>query len=671
MDSARAIVEPDFEGLFQQIPGFFVVLRPDFTIAGVSDAYATAARTTRDKMLNRGFFDLFPDETGKVRESLIKVLRHGVPDKMEPREYRINSGDRIETKYWSAVNSPIFSPQGELLFVIRRVDDVTVQVRNEGERKSLEAERDLFFFHSFDLIAIVGPDGFFKRINPAFERVMGYSEQELLSKPILEFLHPDDRPKTSRGIQKLASGQETVASINRYLCKDGKYRAFSWNTATIGTMFFTVGRDITEQLAAEEKIRDLNVQLEKKNSELEDKITERIADLNRSEDQVRQLQKMDAVGRLAGGIAHDFNNMLGAISLYCDILLENSDKPDSVREHVQDIVAATARAAALTRQLLVFSRKQILQFQTVPLNPLIQQMQKMLERLIGANVKIVTKFDETLRPINADPSQIEQVIMNLAVNARDAMPQGGVLSIETSNVYLDEQFTSTHLSVKPGPYVMLSISDTGTGMDAETLSKVFEPFFTTKEVGKGTGLGLTTTYGIIKQTKGTIWVYSEPGRGTIFKIYLPVATTVVVEPELVSNKEVPVADRFETILLVEDDNYLRSGFATMLTSRGYHVLVAANAKEALKFCETHSGSIDVLLTDVVMPGLSGIELAAKAREIRADLRVLFMSGYTDHEFAGEHASQLQEVAFIQKPFGTNALIAKVRQVLGHVGVNKS
>lgn len=521
--------------------------------------------------------------------------------------------------------------------------------------------RDLFFAHSIDLLAIVGADGYFKRVNPAFERVLGYTEAELCSRPLTEFLHPDDVAKTKSRIKKLAGGSATIASRNRYRHKEGSYRWISWNTAPMGAFFYTIGRDITDQVNSEDQIRGINLELERENDSLEQAVAARITELQKSESQVQQLQKMDAIGRLAGGIAHDFNNMLCAISLYCD-LVTDSDQLATIRENIANIRKVTERAAALTRQLLIFSRKQIVDLQSLNLNPIVLQLENMLTRLIGENIQIKMNLADDLDEVNADPSQIEQVILNLVVNARDAMPDGGTVTITTSNVYLDAAFSNSHLAVDVGAYVLLSVTDTGVGMDAETKARIFEPFFTTKPVGKGTGLGLSTTYGIIKQFGGSIWVYSEVGRGTVFKIYLPVAATAEKQVEPAS-EPIAVLRGTQTILLVEDDERLRPGFESVMSQNGYKVLVAANAAEALNILKNYDGSIDLLLTDVMIPGLNGFELTQKARELRSNLSVVYMSGYTNDVF--EEAGKLNAgpLCFIQKPFGSKALLAKLRETL--------
>jgi PAS domain S-box-containing protein len=432
-----------------------------------------------------------------------------------------------------------------------------------------DAEHGLFFELAFDALGVVGDDGHFKRVNPAFQRALGYTEAELCARPLVEFLHPDDVAKTKQGLAVLTSGTPTRASINRYRCKDGAYKWFSWNTAPVGPLFYTVGRDITAQVEADERIRQLNAQLELANRDLEARVAERVAELKQSEAQVLHLQKMDAVGRLAGGIAHDFNNMLGVVALCADVILDGIDRPEVVRDSVAEISAAIERASALTRQLLLFSRKQLVAPQRLELTPLIVDLERMLTRLLGDDIALVTRLADDLAPVYADPSQMEQVLLNLVVNAKDALPRGGQIVLETRNVYLDEAFTSTHLSVDRGPYVRLSVLDDGEGMDRDTLGKIFEPFFTTKPTGKGAGLGLATTYGIVKQCQGTIWVYSEPGKGTVFHIYLPVAEARREEPALAPGlARPPVASGTQTLLLAEDDERLRAGFALALERQG-------------------------------------------------------------------------------------------------------
>jgi PAS domain S-box-containing protein len=380
------------------------------------------------------------------------------------------------------------------------------------------------------------------------------------------------------------------------------------------------------------------------------------------EEQFRQAQKMEAVGQLAGGIAHDFNNLLTAILGYAD-LLAGRLKPESAEaEDLHEIRKAGERAAALTRQLLAFSRQQVLERKVLDLNHLILELEKMLRRLIGEDVALVTVLDPALRRVWADAGQLEQVVMNLAVNARDAMPRGGKLTIETANVELDEAYARQHATVRPGSFVMLAVSDNGTGMDAETLSRVFEPFFTTKERGKGTGLGLATVYGIVKQSGGHVWAYSEPGRGTAFKIYLPLAAEGV-SPEAVPAPGTISLQGSETVLLVEDDASVRALTRVILENHGYTVLEAGTGEEALEIVRNFDGTIHLVLTDVVMPSMGGSTLVSRVERLRPGVKVLYMSGYTD-DAVFRHGLLDQGRVFLQKPFTPGTLARKVREALG-------
>ncbi|MBV9774592.1 MAG: PAS domain S-box protein [Gemmatimonadetes bacterium] len=478
-------------------------------------------------------------------------------------------------------------------------------------------------------------------ISPAFDEVWGRPRAEVVENPArwLAWVHPDDREKAST---VLADIEEPYDLEYRIVRPDGEVRwlssrGFPVRDAT-GEVYRRVGtsEDVTERRRAEEALRE-------------------------SQQQLLQSQKMEAVGRLAGGVAHDFNNMLMAIQGHTELLrMEESVGPD-MEWHLGEISSAVERAAGLTRQLLAFSRKQVLQPRPISLNSVISEMESMLGRMIGEDVAMRAVLARDLGVVLADPAQLQQVLLNLAVNARDAMPEGGTLSIETANVHLYGEYAATHEEVEPGRYVMLAVSDTGTGMDAATRERVFEPFFTTKEQGKGTGLGLSTVYGIVRQSGGHIWVYSEPGMGTTFRIYFPRTDrpTEAVEPERPAGPP-PTGD--ETVLLVEDDALVRSLLNTFLDRLGYQVLTAANGEEAVARAGTHPGILHLLLTDVVMPGMNGRELARRVRVLRPEARVLYMSGYTDDAIA-LHGVLDPDSDFVQKPVSPDQLAATVRSVL--------
>jgi PAS domain S-box-containing protein len=379
------------------------------------------------------------------------------------------------------------------------------------------------------------------------------------------------------------------------------------------------------------------------------------------EAQFRQAQKMEAVGRLAGGVAHDFNNLLTVIAGRSEFLKIQMPEKDPLHRHIDIITQGAARATKLTAQLLAFSRRQVLQPKVLDLNQVVSGMADMLRRLIGENIELVTATDPRLGRVMADPGQVEQVLMNLVVNARDAMPSGGRLSIATANVDRDESDVRRRMGAKPGAFVMLSVSDNGVGMDEETKARLFEPFFTTKGPGVGTGLGLATVYGIVKQSGGDIWAYSEPGHGSSFKVYLPRVETPAETAER-ADEHGPPAGGVETILLVEDEPDLRDLALEILEHQGYKVLVAADPLEAQRLAGAHAGPIELLLTDVIMPHMSGRELALRLVESRPDMRVLYTSGYTDDALA-HHGVLGPEILFLQKPYTPSGLTRKVREVL--------
>src|SRR6266566_598797 len=462
-----------------------------------------------------------------------------------------------------------------------------------------------------DIIFALSPEGTISSLNPAFETITGWRREAWVGQPFERLVHAEDLPLALELLGRVVRGELRPASQFRVRTAKSDYRVGEFSATPqlhegrlVGIL--GIGRDVTER-----------VQLEQ---------------------QLRQAQKMEAVGRLAGGIAHDFNNILTAITGYADLLLEDLGATDPRRQDADEIHKAAERAAGLTRQLLAFSRQQVLQPTVLEVNKLVSDLEKMLRRLLGEDVELSTRLAPTTGRVKADPGQLEQVVMNLAVNARDAMPNGGKLTLETANVDLDEAYAADHYPARAGPFVLLAVSDTGIGMSEETQAHMFEPFFTTKEKGKGTGLGLATVYGIIKQSGGFIWVYSEVGHGTTFKLYLP-----RVE-ELAERAAAPAPARTRPARGTET------------------VLEAPSAEAALDIATRYSGTIHLLLTDVVMPGLNGRELASRLVDLRPDARVIFMSGYTD-DAVTRHGVLEPGSAYVQKPFTPDAIARRVREVL--------
>jgi PAS domain S-box-containing protein len=491
-----------------------------------------------------------------------------------------------------------------------------------------------YFENAKDAIYVHDLNGHYIMVNKAGEELIGYTRDEILQMRVSDVV-----PQTyldhihAKLTKKLADNSLTIYEVEA-IRKDGSRVPIEVSSRLIyenGVPVAVQGsaRDITERKRAEEALRASQLQLQ-------------------------QSQKLEAVGQLAGGVAHDFNNMLTAIIGYTDLSLRRVGLEDSIRRNLEQTRKAAERAASLVRQLLAFSRKQILEPKILDLNDVVKDMHKMLTRLIGENIQLATRLETNLGSVKADPCQVEQIIVNLVVNARDAMPRGGKVTIETANVTLEDQAAPEH--------VMLAVSDTGSGMDQETQARIFEPFFTTKDVGKGTGLGLSTVYGIVKQSGGNISVYSEPGTGTVFKIYLPRIDEATASAIDMLAQDMNAPGGSETILLVEDEDAVRGLTRKILMQAGYKVLDAKSGEEAIRLCRGHAGPIDLLLTDVVMPEISGKEVADRLLELRPTLRVLFMSGYADEAIV-QHGVLDANVKFIQKPFTWLALTRKVREVL--------
>jgi PAS domain S-box-containing protein len=525
-------------------------------------------------------------------------------------------------------------PEGGTVTVSR---DVTERLRAEQARVETEAKYRLLVEQvaAITYIAELGIHGRWHYVSPQVEQMLGFTAEEWLSNSTMwmENIPLEDHPIVEAAENAAAQGGRFTAEY-RLTRKDGK---IIWVSDTAVTVRGSDSHPVMEGIIVD--------------------ITER----KQLETQLQQSSKMEAVGRLAGGIAHDFNNLLTIIKGYTELALNRSAPYPEIRSDIERIENASERAAALVRQLLAFSRKQVLQPKTLDLNSIALNLDKLLRRLMDENIEMITRVDENLGAIKADPAQIEQVIMNLVVNARDAMPKGGRLTLETYNTELDSFYAADHVSVRPGRYVMLAVSDTGIGMDQATVAHIFEPFYTTKEGGRGTGLGLSTVYGIVKQSGGYVWVYSEPGRGSTFKVYLPRVDEVA--PGAAGEKKSKDSRRAtETILLVEDEEGVRELAKNVLATQGYEVLVTGRPEEAIALLQTHRKEIQLLLTDVMMPNMSGRELARRVTAIRPNIKVLFMSGYTDNVISA--GGMLEEgISFLQKPFTPTLLLHKIREVL--------
>jgi PAS domain S-box-containing protein len=513
--------------------------------------------------------------------------------------------------------------------------DVTEEVEARNALATAEERYRTLVERMPDVFWTVTSDRSVGVTTPNVVRMLGYTAAEIQAQgPAVrsDQIHPDDRARVVEAARELLLHQKAFDLEYRMRHKAGHY---VW-------------------------VRNRSIRSYERNGvQYSEGILSNINERKVLEESLQQAQRMEAIGQLTGGIAHDFNNILAAILANSHFLIDALDADDARRQDAEEIRKAAERAASLTRQLLAFGRRQVLEPAIVDLNTTVAGIQKMLCRLIGEDVSLLVTPAHDLGTVRVDIGQIEQVIVNLAVNARDAMPKGGTLSIETSNVELDAEYAAGHPPVEPGRYVALTVTDTGVGMDAETQRRLFEPFFTTKELGKGTGLGLSTCYGIVRQSGGYIWVYSELGRGTVFKIYLPREDGAVEAQD--PRPSATRLDGSETVLLVEDDERVRSALTRMLEAHGYRVLVSSDGAEAVTVAEAYSGPIDLVLTDVVMPSSSGPEVAERVRRHR-DSKVLFMSGYTEH--AALHSGEmLRGRAFIQKPFSPSELIAKLREVL--------
>jgi PAS domain S-box-containing protein len=598
------------------------------------------------------------------------VSRHADGRKVEPEDYPLTCVIRgkseraeLEVLYhrgdgreaWvRLIAAPILGDGGSITGGVVASLDIDREKRAEAElrrlNETLEAEvadrtadRDRMWRLSTDLMLVARLDATITALNPAWQTMFGWKEEELIGASFLDLVHPEDRSATIAETARLAGGNVTSRFENRYRAKDGSYRWLSWTAVPDEAFIHAVGRDVTTQkLAAME--------------------------LERAQDALRQSQKMETVGQLTGGVAHDFNNLLQIVTGNLEILQRNlpTDSP-RLRRAADNAQTGAKRAATLTQRLLAFSRRQPLAPKTIDVNRLVGSMSELLHRTLGETIELETVLASGLWRVEADPNQLENALLNLAVNARDAMQDGGKLTIETSNTHLDRGYTAQNAEVVPGQYVAICVSDTGVGMDEATASRVFEPFFTTKEVGKGTGLGLSMVYGFVKQSGGHVKIYSEPGQGTTVRIYLPRLLGSVEEDEEVIDFGAPEGSRDETILVCEDDDDVRAYSVQVLRELGYRVLEAHDGPSALRLLERQEGRVDLLFSDVVLPGgMTGADVAAAARRLRPSLKVLFTTGYARDAIV-HHGRLDAGVELVTKPFAYADLAARVRDLLDKDG----
>jgi len=523
-----------------------------------------------------------------------------------------------------------------------RIEKERVETEERAAQNALRESEERyrsFFDNSIDAVLLTSPDGNILKANAEACHIFGYTEEELRQVGRIGVIDTSD-PRLSSALEERNRTGKFKGELTM-IRKDG--------TKFPGEISSAVFRDKDGVVRTSMIIRDIT---ERKWAEKE---------MTALQEQFRQSQKMEAIGRLAGGIAHDFNNLLTIIKGYSQLFQIDLKESDPRRGNIEQITKATDRASGFIRQLLAFSRRQILEMKILDLNLILRDLERMLRRVIGEDIELIILLADGLGRVKTDQGQFEQVVMNLAVNGKDAMPNGGKLTVETANVDLDEAYACSHIDVIPGHYVMLSVSDTGIGMTSEVREQVFEPFFTTKETGKGTGLGLSTVYGIVKQSEGHIWVYSEPGKGTTFKVYLPKAEGPLdsIDRKVLIG-ELPHGS--ETILIVEDEEGVLKLTVDLLTQHGYKALGARNAEDASRLGEQHKGPISLMIADVVMPGIKGPELYGSLASVHPEMKVLYMSGYTEDAIA-LHGVPEKGMNYIQKPFSMEGLTQKVREVL--------
>jgi two-component system, cell cycle sensor histidine kinase and response regulator CckA len=614
------------------------LVAPDGRWLEVNPALCRIVGYTREELLAGTFQDITHPEDLEADMKFVRQMLAGELETYQMEKRYFHKDGRV---VWVLLSvSLVRDAAGQPLHFIAQIQDLTERKQVDAAlRESEERHRMLFRRNPLPMWVVEAETLAALAVNDAAVEHYGYTREEFLAMSLRDLWPAEDASKLAGVCAAPGSGRNRVGA-HRHRKKDGtliRVEVISddaWSGGRPARLVLAL--DVTDKERAQENLRGAEAQL-------------------------RQSQKMEAVGRLAGGIAHDFNNVLTVVKSFTEFLLEDLDETDPRRADVQEIAKAADRAAGMTRRLLAFSRRQVLQPRQLDLNGVIGGMERMLQRLIGDDVRITTSLDSGLLPVQADPGSIEQVILNLAVNARDAMPNGGTLSIETHNARLDRP--DANWAIQPGPYAMLSIRDTGHGMDAATQARIFEPFFTTKGQGEGTGLGLAMVYGIIKQSRGHVWVTSKPDQGTTFTLYLPQVVAVKEEPAAKPAAVAATSGGGETILLVDDEEALRSAARRALVRAGYRVIPAVDGPDALRVYMEHTGTpFALVVTDVVMPGLGGRELVGRLKVMSPNLRVLFVSGYTEEGVRKQGVLQ-PGTEFLEKPFTPEKLLRKIRDIL--------
>jgi PAS domain S-box-containing protein len=630
---------PSFSTLLQGPEHRFVLTNPAYhQLIGHRDVIGLTVREAVPEVEGQGFLEL-----------LDKVFTTGEP--FVGKDVKIvlqrTPGGTEETRYLDFVYQPIKDESGSVTSIFVEGLDITERRATEQALRDLNAElerrvieraqaRGRTWNLSPDLLGALNSKGYFETSNPAWQTILGWSEAEVASMSIFELLHPDDVEHTRAGFELTLVGQPAIRFVNRYRCKNGDYRYISWVGIQEDDYVYCTGRDITVEREAE-------------------------IELSKAQDALRQAQKMEAIGQLTGGIAHDFNNLLTGIIGSLDLVRRRmaTNSPDDIPRLMDAASAAALRAAALTHRLLAFGRRQSLDTRPNDVNRIVAGIEEFIRRTLGERIELHCELCADLWTASTDANQLESALLNLAINARDAMPDGGHLTVETANVQLDKAYSSLHEDVEPGEYVAVSVSDTGVGMPPEVLEKAVDPFFTTKPVGEGTGLGLSVIYGFTKQSRGHLRIYSEVGQGTTVRLFLPRAlqSAVHIKPVAVETPR----GHGETILVVEDDATVRSIISDVLKDLGYNVLTAADARFAIPLLQS-KGAIDLLISDVILPHVNGRKLAEIARVSRPSLKVLFVSGYSENAiFRGSLVDAGMDL--LTKPFALDTLGAKVNAMI--------